>query len=176
MRTHPLPTSDGVKIVIGTRTWYDDTWIHIDIDPTPLLENDEYLHPVDIVSDARNIPLPDEYADLVFSTEAIEHFPWRETGDVIEEWARLLKKNGKLVVEAPDFILAAQQILATETLEHHLAMQQIFFAEQLNKYDVHYAGLTHLTLPHYFELAGLTVTEVKRGDECGWLRVTGIKG
>lgn len=163
------------NVVVGTRHWLGEAWHHIDIDPTPLADHQGRLHPVDTVCDAAAIPLPDASFTHLFSSECIEHFSWRRTGAVIKEWARLLAPGGTMRVETPDFGAAAAQLLSQDTLEHHLAMQQIFYAEQLNAYDYHYAGLTHLTLPHFFTLAGVAVTEVARGPECGWLRVDGEK-
>lgn len=175
MRLETVPQSDGIKVVIGTRTWIDETWVHVDINPAHLTDSKGKRHPVDIVCDAHKLQLPNDYANLVFSSEAIEHFSWRETSDIIKEWARILKPGGTMVIEAPDFCAAAKQLLTTDTLKNHLAMQQIFFAEQLNPHDFHYAGITHLTLPHFFEQAGLQAVDVKRGSEWGWLRVEGIK-
>jgi SAM-dependent methyltransferase len=176
MRLETIPQSDGVKVVIGTRTWVGEDWIHVDIDEFPLWDPvAKRRMPVDVVCDAENLQIADNFADLVFSSEAIEHFSWRKTGDVIKEWARILKPGGTMVIEAPDFAAACAQLLATETLENHLAMQQIFFAEQLNPYDIHFAGITHLTLPHFFEQAGLEVVDVKRGSDWGWLRCEGVK-
>lgn len=164
------------KVVIGTRHYLGHKWFHIDADSTPLWsEEDMRTYPVDLVCDAADIPLGDGVFEELFSSEAIEHFSWRKTGDVIKEWARLIAPGGKMRVEAPDFCAAAQQLLSEESLELHLAMQQIIFAEQLNQFDFHFAGLTHLTLPHYFEKAGLEVTNVQRGWDCGWLRVDGVK-
>lgn len=171
-----VPESRGVNVIIGTRTWVGSDWVHVDIDKRPLFDpvGKRYM-PVDVVCDALSVQLPDGFADQVFSSEAIEHISWRKTGDAIREWARLLKPGGTLIVEAPDFEAACNQLLSTGTLECDLAMQQIFFAEQGNPYDIHYAGLTHRTLPHFFELAGLSVLDVKRGSEWGWLHVRGVK-
>lgn len=130
---------------------------------------------MDLVCDAVNIPLPDGSFDHVFSTEAIEHFPHKQTGAVIKEWARLLKPGGTMRVEAPDFLAACKQVLEADCLDMDLRIQQIIYAEQLNPYDYHMAGLTHRTLPYYFEQAGLVVEDVKRGYEVGWLRVDGRK-
>jgi ubiquinone/menaquinone biosynthesis C-methylase UbiE len=159
---------------IGTRHW-NEGWFHIDVDPTPLVGPDGRSHPVDLVCDAAKIPLPDDSFDHVFSSEAIEHFPWRRTGAVVQEWARLLRPGGSMRIETPDLCAAAGQLLSEESLQLHLAMQQIFFAEQSGPHDIHLAGLTHLTLPYYFERAGLVVVNVERGWECGWLRVDGVK-
>ena len=162
------------KANIGTRHWREG-WFHIDIDPTPLFDDRGSWHQVDLVCDAADIPIPDGAFDEIFSSEVIEHFSWRQTGAVIREWARLLAPGGTMRVEAPDFVACCQQVLDTDSLEGDLAMQQLFFAEQLTPHDYHYAGLTHRTLPHYFEQAGLRVVGIGRGWECGWLRVDGVK-
>lgn len=176
MRLETIPQGDGVKVVIGTRTYLGPDWIHVDIDPRPLHDpKTGQRHPVDVVCDARKLNLPDNYADIVFNSEVIEHFPYKETGEVIKEWARVVKPGGALITEAPDFLLACNQILEWDCLEGDLRMQQIFFAEQLNPFDFHFAGLTHRTLSHFMEEAGLTVEEVKRGDEWGWLYCRGRK-
>lgn len=175
MRFDGIP-QEGVKVIIGTRTFIDSTWTHIDIDSFPLWhEATRTRHPVDIVCDAESLPLPDNYADVVFSSEALEHFSWRKTGTVIKEWARIVKPGGILVIDVPDFELAAKQLVEWNTLDGHLRLQQIFFAEQLNQYDIHYAGITHLTLPHYMEEAELMVEDVQRGSDYGWLHCVGRK-
>lgn len=169
-------THSQTKVVIGTRHYLGPDWFHIDADSTPLYHDEtKTLHPVDLVCDAADIPLDANQFDRLFSSECLEHFSWRKTGGVIKEWTRILKPQGTIRVEVPDFCAAAQQLLSEESLELHLAMQQIFFAEQLNMFDYHFAGLTHLTLPHYFDQAGLEVISVKRGYDCGWLRVDGVK-
>jgi ubiquinone/menaquinone biosynthesis C-methylase UbiE len=163
------------KVNIGTRHWIGPDWFHIDIDVTPLVGPDGSLHPVDLVCDATKIPLPDGCADHIHSSEALEHFSWRRTGDVVKEWARLLAPGGTMRIEVPDGCAAAQQLLATETVENHIAMQQILLAEQSSPYDIHLALLTHLTLPHFVQASGLTVTNLERGFDCGWLRCDGVK-
>jgi predicted SAM-dependent methyltransferase len=176
MRLETIPQGDGIKVVIGTRTWLGPDWIHVDIDPRPLVDpKTNERHPVDVVSDARKLNLPDNYADIVFNSECLEHFPWKETQDVVREWGRIVKQDGRLVIEVPDFILAANQIVQWDCLEGDLRMQQIFFAEQLNEFDFHYAGITHRTLPYFMENVGFEVVDIKRGDEFGWLRVEGRK-
>jgi predicted SAM-dependent methyltransferase len=176
MRLETIPQGDGIKVVIGTRTWLGPDWTHVDIDPRPLVDpKTNERHPVDVVSDARKLNLPDNYADIVFNSECLEHFPWKETQDVVREWGRIVKQDGRLVIEVPDFILAANQIVQWDCLEGDLRMQQIFFAEQLNEFDFHYAGITHRTLPYFMENVGFEVVDIKRGDEFGWLRVEGRK-
>lgn len=165
----------AVKIVIGTRHWLGPEWHHVDIDPTPLVAKDGTQHPVDTVADARSIPLPDGCAELVYSQEAIEHFPWAEYPKVLAEWARLVGSGGSLRIECPDFLAACQQVLSGDSLEMDRAIQQIIFGGQANAHDFHYTGLTPRMLSDDMEQLGLVVTDVRRGWEHGWLLVEGMR-
>lgn len=175
MRLETIPQGDGIKVVIGTRTYLGPDWIHVDIDPRPLTSADGSRHPVDVVCDARKLDLPDNYADIVFNSECLEHFPWREYPKVLAEWCRIVKPRGTIRVEVPDFLLACQQVLAMDSLEGDRAMQQIFFAEQLNEFDFHYVGLTPRMLIDDFEKLNFVVENIKRGDDWGWLMVEARK-
>lgn len=172
MRLETIPQGEGIKVVIGTRTYLGSDWIHVDIDPRPLVDPKTMeRHPVDVISDARKLNLPDGYADVVYNSECLEHFPWREYQSVLAEWCRIVKPGGMIRVEVPDFLLACRQILEADTLDMDRRMQQIFFAEQLNEFDFHYVGLTPRMLTEDFENIGFNVVDIKRGDEWGWLKV-----
>ena len=54
---------------------------------------------LDIISDIISIPEPDESFDAVMCTEVFEHLP--KPINAIQEFARLLKKKGLLIVTAP---------------------------------------------------------------------------
>lgn len=176
MRLETIPQGEGVKVVIGTRTFLGSDWIHVDIDPRPLYDpKTKERHSVDVVCDARKINLPDNYADIVYNSECLEHFPWKEYQAVLAEWCRIVKPGGWIRIEVPDFLLACRQVLEWDSLEGDRRMQQIFFAEQLNEFDFHFVGLTHRMLVDDFEHMGFEVLDVKRGDEWGWLCVDARK-
>jgi predicted SAM-dependent methyltransferase len=176
MRLDTLPQSDGIKVVIGTRTYLGSDWIHIDADSSGLYDPiDNTWHEVDLVCDAMEIPLPDDYADLVFSSECLQNFSWKQYRKALQEWCRILKPGGMIRVEVPDFLAACRQILHTDSLEGDRAMQQIFFAEQLNQYDFHYCGLTHRMLVDDFENLGFEIKDVLEGSDWGWLKVDAEK-
>lgn len=175
MRLETIPQSNGIKVVIGTRTFLGEDWTHVDIDPTPLVDDSGKRHQVDVVCDARNINLPDDYADVVFTSECLEHFPRAEYQDALREWCRIVKPGGMIRVEVPDFLLACKQILEWDCLEGDRKMQQIFFAEQLNPFDFHFVGLTHRMLEDDFVSFGFEIKDIQRGDEWGWLKVDAVK-
>jgi len=176
MRLETIPQGKGIKVVIGTRTYLGPDWIHVDIDPSPLYDHVNKRHvPVDVVCDARKLNMPDDYADIVYNSECLEHFPWREYPTVLKEWCRVVKPGGMIRIEVPDFLLACKQILEWNSLEGDRAMQQIFFAEQLNPYDFHFVGLTHRMLEDDFNKMGFKILDIQRGDTWGWLKIDAQK-
>ena len=54
---------------------------------------------IDLVSDIASIPAPDESFDAVLCSEVLEHVP--EPTHALDEFARLLKRGGKLILTAP---------------------------------------------------------------------------
>ena len=54
---------------------------------------------IDIVSDITSIPVEDDSFDVILCTEVLEHI--NNPGVAIEEFARILKKGGELIITAP---------------------------------------------------------------------------
>lgn len=160
-----------MKLVLGTRHWLGPEWTHMDGDTSPLVSEDGRLHQAELIGGVDKVPLPSQSCSVVYSQECLEHFPWGRTQEIVREWARLVAPAGILHIEVPDFEAACRQLLGGADLDLDLAMQQIMFGGQVNQWDFHYAGLTHRTLPHFVELAGLTVIDIGRGWERGWLTV-----
>lgn len=66
---------------------------------------------VDIVAPADKLPLANACADEVLAVHLIEHFFEWETPAVLAEWARVLKPGGLLVLEQPDALKCARNLL-----------------------------------------------------------------
>lgn len=65
----------------------------------------------DLIAPADAIPLPDACADEVLAVHLVEHvFEWELPG-LLAEWARLLKPGGLLVLEMPDAMKCARNLL-----------------------------------------------------------------
>jgi SAM-dependent methyltransferase len=84
-------------------------WCNIDVVPS--------THPTaagrlpDIQADARTIPLPDGSATEIMCIHGFEHFyPW-EAEDLLKEWYRLLKPRGLLVMEMPNVLKCAKNLI-----------------------------------------------------------------
>ena len=55
----------------------------------------------DVEADITDLPFGDNYADVIVAIHVIEHFYKWEVPDVLEEWKRVLKPGGKLILELP---------------------------------------------------------------------------
>jgi SAM-dependent methyltransferase len=71
------------------------TYVTQDFKQTPDLEYGS----IDVISDIVDVPLPDDYADVIVCSEVFEHIPDPLAG--LREITRLLKPGGRLIVTAP---------------------------------------------------------------------------
>jgi len=66
----------------------------------------------DVICDVRNLnKFSNDYADEILAVHVIEHF-WRwEVVSILKEWVRVLKPNGKLILECPNLKSACEYFL-----------------------------------------------------------------
>jgi len=95
-----------LKINVGCGRHVLDGWTNVDVQRSPLAKRDP-----EILCDAREIPLPDECADEMQAIHLWEHFYLWECDALLAEWRRLLKPGGKLVLELPNLVKCAQNIV-----------------------------------------------------------------
>lgn len=83
------------KLHLGSGTKILDGFLNIDIRPLP---------GVDIVSTIDNLPMfEDNSIDLIYCCHVLEHVPRNELGNILTEWRRILKPDGKLRIAVPNF-------------------------------------------------------------------------
>jgi len=70
-------------------------WVNVDMQ-----ENDGKVDVVCSVAEA--LPFPDETFDIIVASHILEHIEMSIASDVIKEWMRTLKKDGKLYLTVPD--------------------------------------------------------------------------
>jgi hypothetical protein len=103
-----------MKLNIGCGRHVLDGWTNIDIQQSP-----HGTKPPDIMCDIRQIPLPDECADEIMAIHVFEHFYKWEVNGVLAEWRRLLKPGGLMVLELPDLLLCARNLI-NRTMGRHV--------------------------------------------------------
>lgn len=91
-----------IKLNLGCGAKLMEGFVNVD------LANNWCETPPDVVADVRVLPFPDDYADEVHAYHVFEHFYRWESEAMLQEWIRVLKPNGLLVLEMPclDKVLA----------------------------------------------------------------------
>jgi len=66
----------------------------------------------DVICEVRNLnKFSNDNTDEILAVHVIEHF-WRwEVVSILKEWVRVLKPNGKLILECPNLKSACEQFL-----------------------------------------------------------------
>lgn len=65
----------------------------------------------DVMLDLRKLTFQDATVDEILSVHVIEHFYYWEAEKLLNEWARVLKSGGRMVLECPNILSAAQALL-----------------------------------------------------------------
>lgn len=73
-----------------------DTWINQDI------VGDDPGIKVELVCDANKLPYVDSFVDFIYAGHLVEHYYPDTLPQAIQEWFRVLKHGGKLVIVTPD--------------------------------------------------------------------------
>lgn len=113
----------------------------------------------DIVAPADAIPLQDGCADEVMAIHLVEHvFSW-EVPALLAEWRRLLKPGGMLVLEMPDALKCARNLIEGRQGKKldQLSMWGLYGDDTLrDPYMMHKAGWWFARLKPVVESAGFT--------------------
>ena len=83
-----------LELGAGANPNKDSSWIHQDIRDLP---------GIDLVCNAKELPYINGEVEEIYASHVIEHFGWREVKEVLNEWVRLLRWEGKLELIVPDF-------------------------------------------------------------------------
>lgn len=80
-----------------------------------------------IKASATNLPFENESFDAVSAISLVEHLTRKETEKFLEEAARVLKKNGWLLIVTPNFATPLRLILRKKWSGYHDSTHQNFF-------------------------------------------------
>lgn len=99
-------SNDMVRLNLGCGGHRLEGYINVDIAAERAGERP------DVACDIRQLNVfPSDYADEVMAVHVIEHF-WRwEVLDILQEWTRVLKPGGRLILETPNLLSACEEVL-----------------------------------------------------------------
>ena len=134
-------------LVVGAGTRRVEGATHHDVLP---------LDGIDIVCEFFELPkhVKESSCDEIHMTHVLEHFPIKDTQRVLTTLKSLLKKDGRLYIEVPNFYWHALKILENP-LDRQIV--EYAFGGQKDKWDFHYNGFTPEILHEDLSEAGFYV-------------------
>lgn len=115
-------------------------------------------HYVDHVGDAKDLSrFADETFAVVYASHVLEHFDHKvEVKEVLQEWKRVLKKDGKLYISVPNLDVLAMLFLAKKQLSiaERYDIVCMIYGGHISLYDYHKAGFDRDLLFRYLTEVG----------------------
>jgi len=108
---------------------------------------DRYVeHPDTWRMDGAALGFKDQSLGAVYASHVLEHFPMRETRRVLAEWYRVLRPEGRLIINVPDLDWAClawrHPALRTEYFRHDEKFLEIFYGGQDEPGEWHYTAFS----------------------------------
>jgi predicted SAM-dependent methyltransferase len=116
-------------------------------EPGTWLYLDKFVRRGDVLPmDGAALAFADDSLGCVYASHVLEHFSHRDTRRVLNEWYRVLKPDGKLIVNVPDFDWACMAWLnpamRTPYFRDDQRFLEVFFGGQDDAGEVHFTGFT----------------------------------
>lgn len=106
-----------IKLNLGCGIYYKPGYINIDMFESEI---------ADVVTDIRHLQYEDNGVDDIEASHILEHFDVITLPFLIAEWFRVLKPNGKLVIEAPNFFKGYLRLLTRNNLKKRNTLRFLF--------------------------------------------------
>ena len=150
-----------MKVNIGCGPMVLDGWTNCDIQVSP-----KAPRPPEILCDVKSIPLEDECADVVMALHLLEHFYQWEAPAVVQEWRRLLKPGGKLILELPNLEAACRNLL--KGMKDQMSMWPLYGDPgHKDPYMCHRWGYTPKTVVKFLKQQGFKKIQILKPQTHG---------
>jgi GT2 family glycosyltransferase/tetratricopeptide (TPR) repeat protein len=157
----------NIRLNLGSGSKTIDGFINCDLFPQP---------GVDEVFGMDEIPYADRSVDEISTEHALEHLPRPDGERAVREFARVLKRGGKLTLKVPDLEECCRMFLARPDLQEKWYLHTLYgiqdfrndkeapFADKVNYGQIHYTGFTEKSLKKILEQNGFTVDKIWKYD------------
>ena len=126
---------DKIKLHLGCGEKYLEGYINIDF---PEEEHSVMRVKADVYKDIRTLQYDENSVDEIRTHHMFEHFPRAEALQLLLQWRKWLKPDGKIVIETPDFEASAQAYLCAVTRKRKMELGRHIFGSQEAKWAYHY--------------------------------------
>lgn len=107
---------------------------------------------IDYLSLVYPLDYDNDMFDLAYSSHVLEHFPRKQTPNILKEWVRILKPGGILRLSVPDIEVLMKIYQQTKDLEQIVCP---LYGNQDYTYNFHATTFNYNTLKNLMEKAGL---------------------
>jgi SAM-dependent methyltransferase len=162
-KSYHKPKEDKIKLNLGCGNDIKDGYINID----------RYNNTgnVDMNEDIGDLPFDDESVDEIYTSHVFEHIPINEIYGVVEEWKRVLKPNGDLILRLPNLEYEVKMWLNTPDEDKWTEVHRIFGA-QSHPGNTHFCGFNPGSLSSFIKSFDFEIVYVRdqnrgHGNEIG---------
>jgi predicted SAM-dependent methyltransferase len=134
-----------LKLHLGCGTVYKEGYINVDY-------YDDSVR--DLKADSKSLPFENNTVDLIEAHHLIEHYAYPEHKEVLNEWWRVLKPGGKLIMECPNIDVCMQLFLSNYGGQRWSYWRATIYGLQTHPGQFHKSGIN----PEYMH-ALLTICE-----------------
>jgi len=148
--------ADGIFDSGGTVQVFIDEGIRLDLGAGPIVRPGHIPLGRGYGSEIFPLPYADETVSEIAASHVLEHFPHGQVAAVVKDWARTLKRGGRLRIAVPDFRKIARDYLQAPYCRNNL--ERCLMGGQIDANDFHKAIFDEPHLSALMHFAGLTVT------------------
>lgn len=156
-----------LKLYLGCGTNVKEEYINVD----------QYVFAPNVINiDIFNLPIENNTVDEIFTEHMLEHLSKYEVPQALKEWARVLKVDGKLVMNLPNLEWCLQQWLAKPEKERWGWQLDTIFGLQTHPGEFHKTGFSKPRLHQLLTGAGFKEIRINdywsHGQSCFWIEAT----
>jgi len=116
----------------------------------------------DMLLDLEKVPYPFESNSVeeIIAKDILEHFSYRNTKKILEEWYRILKPNGIIYIQCPDLEAIALKVIFNNSYDYSQISYWVYGGQDY-KENTHKAGFTIRTLKKLLESIGFKILKIQ---------------